>query len=136
MTEQKEITTETNEKMHFHLVLAEVVYVVGDKATSHRVQFMTQANIKGFPADRITQLQNSAGLAVLQKLPKKDARDFRILDVLFLNLTYCGHMTHADFYGKGTTTAVELVEEGTSKSVSPGETASGENVVKMPRQPN
>lgn len=136
MTEQKEITTETNEKMHFHLVLAEVVYMVGEKATSHRVQFITQANINGFPADRITQLQNSAGLAVLQKLPKKDARNYKVLDVLFLNLTYCGHMTHADFYGKGTTTAVELVEEVASKPVSPGETAPGKNVVKMPRQPN
>lgn len=130
MTETTQQPLDLNQKMYFHLVLADVVFSTVKGVTSHRTQFMTQSPEEGFPAARIHQLQNSAAMTVRQKLNAKEAASFHVHDVLILSLAPCGHMTNEEFYGPG-----ETVEAGTeagasaSASVAAGEKAGDENTV-------
>lgn len=108
-------------KMHFHMVLADVIFETKrGGVTSHRVQFMTQSPTNEFPGDRIHQLQNSAAGAVHTKIGPGRAEGFKVHDVLFLAITYCGHMTKDEFYGPGQTTEVVTTEApDTSSMVTP-----------------
>ena len=92
-------STRPDEKMFFHLVLAEVVFQTKrGGVTSMRTQFITQSTVNEFPAARIYQLQNSAAYAIREKLEPKDMIGFKTHDVLLLNVTPCGHMTTNEFY--------------------------------------
>lgn len=120
--------------LHFHLILAEVIFETERGANSMRTQFVTQAPTQDFPADRIRQLQNSAAATIRQQIidahkgrvPKK----FIVHDVLFLGMNYCGEMTPGAFYGKGVTVEadVKVVEE----AIAAAETHGGGNVVPFP----
>ncbi len=139
MTETTQQLFDPTDKMHFHLVLAEVIFETKRGGiSSHRTQFMTQSAINHFPADRIHQLQNSAAYSVKQKLSDRQAEGFKVHDVLFLHMHYCGYLSHEEFYGKGMTAPAELTEADTSSAVEPtnisdGETDSGDNVIPMNR---
>lgn len=126
MTEPTQQPLDLTGKMHFHLVLAEVIFETKRGGiTSHRTQFMTQSSTEVFPADRIHQLQNSAAHAVKQKIGPGRAEGFKTHDVLMLSVHYCGYMSHEEFYGKGLTAPAEITEADTS-SVTPPEEASSE----------
>lgn len=92
-------SVKTDEKMFFHLILADVVFETKrGGVTSMRAQFITQAATDEFPAARIAQLQNSAALIIRERLPVKDAIGFKTHDVLLLTVHPCGHMTTNEFY--------------------------------------
>lgn len=131
--------------MHFHLVLAEVIFRTEHAGIqSHRTQFITQSPINHFPADRIRQLQNSAAHSIKRELDKKSQRGFQVYDVLLHALTYCGQMTSDEFYGPGvttktvpetadTSTAVKKVDMSGNQEASQEDVARGENVVSLNR---
>lgn len=150
MTEQNQQPLDLTQKMHFHLVLADVIFETKRGGiTSHRTQFMTQSVTDAFPSDRIHQLQNSAAHAVRQKIGEGRSEGFKTHDVLFLHMHYCGHMTHEEFYGRGLTAPAEITEADTTTasgvdtsgptpasdlaSVSNDETAPKDNVVPFDR---
>ena len=150
MSESPQQPLDLTSKMHFHLVLADVIFETKRGGiTSHRTQFMTQSSVNEFPADRIHQLQNSAAHTVKQKIGPGRSEGFKVHDVLFLHMHYCGHLSHEEFYGKGMTAPAEIQEADTSSvtnpiengptpasdlaSVSDGETATNDNVVPFDR---
>lgn len=138
MNEENANSTSEDLRLHFHMVLADVIFETQKGITSHRTQFITQATTGQFPGDRIHQLQNSAAASVRAKLPKQEAQSFTVHDVLFLNFHYCGYMTNAEFYGPGMTAEVNVKEADNSPStsvapVADGETAVGDNVVPLNR---
>ena len=146
MNESAQQPLDLTGKMHFHLVLTDVVFETKRGGiTSHRTQFMTQSSTNEFPSDRIHQLQNSAAHTVKQKIGPGRSEGFTVHDVLFLHMHYCGHLSHEEFYGKGMTAPAEITEADTSSATTPseddptpasdlagvadGETASNDNVV-------
>jgi len=141
MTESTPKPLDLSAKMHFHMVLADVVFETKrGGVSSHRTQIMTQSDLLEFPAARIHQLQNSAAHTIKEKLGSGRSEGFKVHDVLFLNMHYCGHLTHEQFYGKGMTAPAELSQVDTSSvadnetpSVSTGETGSDNNVVPLKR---
>lgn len=123
MTENNQ-QLDLNDKMHFHMVLADVIFETKrGGVTSHRTQFMTQSSVDEFPFNRIHQLQNSAAFSVKEKLGEKRAEGFKVHDVLFLHMHYCGHMTREEFYGQGMTAKADVTEADKSSVL---ETASND----------
>lgn len=120
MTEPTQQPLDLTGKMHFHMILADVIFETKRGGiTSHRTQFMTQSPTLDFPGDRIMQLQNSAAATVKQKIGPGRNEGFKAHDVLFLTITYCGHMTKEEFYGPGQTTEAVPTEADTTSYVEP-----------------
>jgi len=111
-------TLDLGGKMHFHMVLADVIFETKrGGVTSHRTQFMTQSPVNEFTAARIHQLQNSAAATVREKLQGRRGEGFKVHDALFLAITPCGYMTNAEFYGAGMTASVNVDEADASPGV-------------------
>jgi hypothetical protein len=121
MNENSLQSTHADDKMYFHLVLADVVFETKrGGVTSHRTQFITQSKVCEFPAARIHQLQNSAALTVRNKLEPKDAIGFQTHDVLLMAITPCGYMTTNEFYaGVGESEAEQPKAEPAPTNVIP-----------------
>lgn len=81
-------------RFNYSLVLAEVIFSTVKGVGSHRVQLFSKADVPTFPAARIGQLQNSAAHQVMTQVPDKD---FKALEVIFLNVINLGWMTEEEF---------------------------------------
>lgn len=128
-------TLDLQGKMHFHLVLAEVIFrTEREGIQGHRTQFITQSPVNHFPADRIRQLQNSAATSVKNELDKKAQREFKVYDVLLSGITYCGFMTSDEFYGPGVTTKAVPETADTSTAIKKVDMTGNQNVVSIARE--
>ncbi len=122
MTETPETPNPTAQPSYFSLILAEVIFQTEDGIASRRVQFLSQSLEDLFPADRLTQLQNSAAHTVREQL--KGPKQYQVHEVLLLSIIPLGRMTQVEFFGPGVTTAMDAQ---TTEQIAPAETASADN---------
>lgn len=80
----------------YSLVLAEIIYQTKKGIQTHRVQLFSKADVLTFPASRLGQLQNSAAHQTKNEV---GGEDFKVLEVVILNILSLGWMTDEEFWG-------------------------------------
>ena len=97
--ENHEELNQEEPKFYYSLVLAEVIFQTEKGVSSHRIQLFSKSNIEGFPANRLSQLQNSAAHQIQEQVQGAVSyKQFKALEVLLLNILPLGYMTDSQFW--------------------------------------
>lgn len=119
----------TAPKFYFTLVVGRVTFTTEDGPMAADTQIITKSPNNLFPADRLSQLQNSMALSVRNTL--QEVKQFTAHDTLFLAMHPLGYMTEAEMFGRGVTAEVKLDTVDASSAVET--TNNGDNVVQFPK---
>lgn len=118
---QSKLKAAPEAKWFFHLMSATVVFDIGDGPLASDIQFLANASVSVFTADRLTQIQNQAAHIARQKIydgmsAGETKPEFKVIDVTLGGFHFLGHMTMEEFYGQPT----EQLSDGSV--ADPGET--------------
>lgn len=80
----------------YSLVLADVIYNTEKGIGSQRCQLFSKSLTDTFPAARLGQIQNSAAHQVKSMV---NAKQFKAVEVILLNIQPLGWMTDLEFWG-------------------------------------
>lgn len=80
----------------YSLVLAEVIFQTEKGVASQRCQMFSKADGVTFPAARLGQLQNACAHQVQEQV---QAKTFKALEVILLNILPLGWMSDEEFWG-------------------------------------